>query len=170
MYNPECVRPDEAEGFLEDLRAELAAVAAHCVERQAGEKTPADFTSQGLTLADFEALLSERRWEAAAIDDMCRLTPMQAGLLFENVANARSRAYCVQLSFRVRGPLDPAAWMASWGDLSSRHCALRTTLVHAGVTAPWQVVWRERPPDRSVSPNGARTNWRAALTSSAMRS
>lgn len=150
MYNPECVRPDEAEGFLEDLRAELAAVAAHCVERQAGEKTPADFTSQGLALADFEALLSERRWEAAAIDDMCRLTPMQAGLLFENVANARSRAYCVQLSFRVRGPLDPAAWMASWGDLSSRHCALRTTLVHAGVTAPWQVVWRERPPERKI--------------------
>ena len=147
MFNPARLGRGEAEALLADFMSELSAVVVHCIAQRAGEKTPADFTSRGLALEEYGALLRARNWAAAAVEDVCRLTPMQAGLLFEATADPHSRAYCVQLSFPLRGRLDPEAWSQSWGDLSRRHSVLRTALVHQGVDDPWQVVLKDRPPE-----------------------
>jgi amino acid adenylation domain-containing protein/non-ribosomal peptide synthase protein (TIGR01720 family) len=140
-------RYDEAEieRLLAGWQAEVAAVAEFCAMRARPEKTPADFTSPALTLDAYEALLGSRGWNAGDVEDLCRLSPMQAGLLFQSLYEAGSDAYLVQMAYRLRGPIELARMAAAWEAVGRRHTILRTSVVHEGLDEPLQLVWRDRP-------------------------
>src|SRR5207237_624496 len=55
-----------------------------------------------------------------------------------------SRAYCIQVSYAIRGHLDLEAFRRSWQELSRRHALLRTAFIHDGVDRPLQVVFCDR--------------------------
>ncbi|HVU25270.1 MAG TPA: amino acid adenylation domain-containing protein [Opitutus sp.] len=132
------------EALLDDWRAEIETLVAHTTARAKDEKTPADFTSRVLTPPAYEALLRARGWEAADVEDVCRLSPMQAGLLFQSLFEKESRAYFVQMAYRLRGRIDTAQLEAAWRRVGRQHAILRTNFVHDGLDEPVQLVWRER--------------------------
>lgn len=132
------------EALLESWRAEIEMLVAHATSRVRAEKTPADFTSRLLTLPAYEAMLRARGWSAADVEDVCRLSPMQAGLLFQSLFEKDSRAYFVQMAYRLRGRIDTARLETAWRQIGRQHAILRTNFVHDGLEEPLQLVWRER--------------------------
>jgi amino acid adenylation domain-containing protein/non-ribosomal peptide synthase protein (TIGR01720 family) len=143
-YPPERDATGAMTRLLAGWAGELETVIAHCAGRRTEEKTPADFTSRLFTLPGYEAFLRARNWPAHAVEDVCRLSPLQAGLLFESVFDGASPAYCVQMSYRLRGRLAPDPWVRAWHELAQRHSTLRANFIHAGVDEPFQIVWKER--------------------------
>lgn len=130
--------------LLEDWHIEIEATVAHTTTRARAEKTPADFTSRALTLAAYAALLRQRGWGAADVEDVCRLSPMQAGLLFQSLFEKDSRAYFVQMAYRLRGRIDATRLEDAWRHVGRQHAILRTNFVHDRLEEPLQLVWREQ--------------------------
>ena len=150
LFHPGRHDPTAMERLLADWRSEIATVIAHCAARVEAEKTPADFTSRLFALPAYEAFLAVRNWRAADVDDVCRLSPMQAGLLFQTVFDSGSTAYFVQMAYRLRGRLDVETFAQAWRALGERHAILRTSFVHQGVDEPLQLVWKRRSPEVTV--------------------
>jgi amino acid adenylation domain-containing protein len=84
--------------------------------------------------------------ERPAIQDICPLTPMQAGLLFHALYDADSEAYFVQMDFRVLGDLRLDGFEAGWEWLCRRHAVLRSVFMYEGLSHPVQVILKERRP------------------------
>jgi amino acid adenylation domain-containing protein len=83
------------------------------------------------------------------IQDIYPLTPFQEGLLYHDMlghdARAAQRPYFQQLTFRMSGPLDRAAFERSWAWLIARHDILRTVFRTGGADRPLQIVLKHRP-------------------------
>jgi amino acid adenylation domain-containing protein len=79
------------------------------------------------------------------IQDICPLTPMQEGFLFQSLYDRDSEAYFVQMSFRFKGELRPELFRQTWHMLCARHAVLRSIFVHEGLSRPAQVVLKQRP-------------------------
>ncbi len=133
------------QGLLDGWKRAIGEIVDHTTARTRGERTPADFTSRVFTLPAYEAMLQARGWAAAEVDDVCRLSPMQAGLLFESIFAAESRAYFVQMAYRLRGAIDAGRLEAAWRQIGRRHTILRTSIAHDRLDEPLQLVWRETP-------------------------
>ncbi len=147
-YDGERYRPETMAALLDDYQRQLKRLAVHCAGVRQGEKTPSDFTAADrFTLDDYDALLHERGWRAAEIEDIAPLSPMQEGMLYQSRLDPDSRAYCLQMSYRLRGPLDADALQNSWADLCQRHEILRTLFLPHGSAGPLQVVMKNRPPE-----------------------
>lgn len=76
------------------------------------------------------------------IEDIYRLSPMQAGILFHCLAAEGSPLYFEQYLTGFDGDFDPAALHRAWRDVVARHPALRTAFVWEGLQEPLQVVVR----------------------------
>lgn len=82
----------------------------------------------------------------SGIDDVADIYPMsptQAGMVFETLADTRPGMYVIQAVATLRGAVDPVALTTGVQLLVDRHPVLRTVLVWQGVGKPLQVV-RER--------------------------
>jgi acyl-CoA synthetase (AMP-forming)/AMP-acid ligase II/short-subunit dehydrogenase involved in D-alanine esterification of teichoic acids/acyl carrier protein len=77
------------------------------------------------------------------IEDMYPLTPMQRGLLFHSLSDARSAVYFQQEGFLIEGAFDAAAFLRAWEHVLMRHSLLRTAFVWEGLNEPVQVVLRQ---------------------------
>jgi len=77
------------------------------------------------------------------IEDIYRLSPMQAGILFHCLAAEGSPLYFEQYLTGFDGDFDPAALHRAWVDVVARHAALRTAFVWEGLQEPLQVVVRD---------------------------
>jgi amino acid adenylation domain-containing protein len=84
------------------------------------------------------------------VQDIYPLAPMQEGLLFQSLSQPESRAYFVQMTFDVEGPLDLDAFRRSWQLLFARHDILRTAFMHEEVSQPLQVVLEKREPPIAI--------------------
>jgi amino acid adenylation domain-containing protein len=65
---------------------------------------------------------------------------MQQGMLFHTVSAPDSDVYVQQLSCRLAGTLDVAAFAWAWEELARRHAVLRTAFAWHGLPEPLQVV------------------------------
>ena len=91
------------------------------------------------------------------VEDIYRLSPMQAGMLFHCLAAPGDSVYLEQYLAQLDGELDVPAFQRAWSHVVSRHPALRASFVWEGlkeplqavrcqVTLPWDVVdWSDRP-------------------------
>lgn len=77
------------------------------------------------------------------VQDFYPLTPMQQGMLFHTLSAPESGVYVEQLSCRLNGELDVAAFERAWQRTVERHTVLRTAFVTAGLKEPVQVVHRQ---------------------------
>ncbi|SCE99896.1 amino acid adenylation domain-containing protein [Micromonospora viridifaciens] len=83
--------------------------------------------------------------EHDGIEDVYELSPIQEGLLFHNLYSPGSGIYLEQVTMRMRGALDVAAYQAAWQAIVDRHAVLRTGFHWEGVDKALQVVHRDVP-------------------------
>src|SRR5262245_58159756 len=84
---------------------------------------------------------------ASSIEDICPLSPLQEGFLFQSLYDPAPDAYFVQMNFRFRGELQPESFRDAWLMLAARHGVLRSAFLHEGLSRPAQVVLKQRPPE-----------------------
>jgi len=77
------------------------------------------------------------------VELISELSPMQQAMLFASLYAPGSGVYVVQLSLRLTGRLDVAAFERAWRRVVDRHDALRTGFHWEGLEKPMQVVERE---------------------------
>jgi hypothetical protein len=71
------------------------------------------------------------------------LSPMQQAMLFHSLLAPGSGVYVIQMSLRLAGPLDVAAFEQAWRRVIERHAILRTAFFWEGMEKPLQVVYRQ---------------------------
>lgn len=77
------------------------------------------------------------------IEDIYPLSPMQQGMLFHSLYAPKSGMYVEQLSLKLHGNLDIAAFKLAWQEVLNRHSVLRTAFVWENLEKPLQVVGRQ---------------------------
>jgi amino acid adenylation domain-containing protein len=97
------------------------------------------------------------------VSDYYPLSPMQQGMLFHSLLAPESGVYVEQMSARLTGELDPAAFERAWQQAAERHTILRTAFLGEGFKEPIQVVhrhvdlrvaaedWRALPPETAAA-------------------
>ncbi|HEY2736964.1 MAG TPA: amino acid adenylation domain-containing protein, partial [Thermoanaerobaculia bacterium] len=127
--------------FQNQTVAELAAVARAAEP----DLTPSDVPEARVSRQELDRLLaglgvlSERRQE---IETVYELSPMQQAMLFHSLYAPGSGVYVVQISLRLSGRLDTAAFLRAWQRVVERHAVLRTGFAWEGLEKPLQVVYR----------------------------
>ncbi len=77
----------------------------------------------------------------ARIETVVPLTPLQRGLVFASLNASGDDPYVVQLTARIDGDLDPAAFAHAWNVITQAHAVLRTAFVTKGQREPVQAVF-----------------------------
>src|ERR1041384_1909151 len=80
------------------------------------------------------------RMKLKNVEDIYPLSPLQQGLLFHSQCAPDSGMYCEQLTGRINGPLDVAAFKRAWDAVVQRHSILRTCFVWESLDQPLHVV------------------------------
>ncbi len=116
----------------------LRQIVAHCADPDAGGCTPSDFPLATLSQTQLDALLGTGR----DVEDVYRLTPLQAGMVFHSLLDPAAAAYVGQTQLRITGISDPRAWGTAWQRVVDRAPLLRTAIAWEGIDEPVQVVHR----------------------------
>jgi len=119
-----------------DVLAALREITAHCAEPAAGGGTPSDFPLVSADQAELDRIVGDGR----NVEDVCPLTPMQAGMLFHSLSEPGT--YLEQVCFTLTGVEDTAALERAWRRTVEEIPALRTAVRWAGLREPVQVVHR----------------------------
>ncbi|MED4804369.1 non-ribosomal peptide synthetase [Bacillus atrophaeus] len=82
--------------------------------------------------------------KANSIQDIYPLSYMQEGMLFHSLLHEDSRAYFEQAVFSIAGEVHSRFFQDSINALVARHDIFRTIFINQNVSAPQQVVLRER--------------------------
>ena len=101
----------------------LTALVRHAAQPGAGGRSPSDLALVDLTQGEIERLESHYR----RIEDILPLSPLQEGLLFHALYDARGPdVYTVQLELELEGALDAggAGGLAAGGDRAAREPAV----------------------------------------------
>jgi amino acid adenylation domain-containing protein/non-ribosomal peptide synthase protein (TIGR01720 family) len=118
----------------EDMVTALRGIIVHCVQPDAGGRTPSDFPLARLTQADVDRLVGR------GVEDVYPLTPMQAGMVFHGLSQADDGVYLQQVSFVLDGVTDSRALGAAWQHVVDRTPILRSTVAWDGLAEPVQLV------------------------------
>ncbi|MEV0644079.1 amino acid adenylation domain-containing protein [Phytomonospora sp. NPDC050363] len=118
-------------GLFEDAVRELAADGG-------GGPAAEDFPLAGLARDGFDIL--DATHDLTGVTDVYRLSPLQAGMLFQTAAQPERGDYVEQFVYTVEGELDPAALREACALAVARHPALRTSFAWRGLPHPVQLV------------------------------
>nr|AAM47273.1 peptide synthetase ScpsB [Saccharothrix mutabilis subsp. capreolus] len=129
----------------ERVVAALREIVAHCAEPGAGGRTPSDFPLARLTQEQVD------RIAGPDVEDVYRLTPLQAGMVFHSLVEPG--AYVDRVRLVLDGVTDPDALRRAWQRVVDRTPVLRTSIVWDGLAEPVQVVHRDvaLPADGEIS-------------------
>jgi len=78
-----------------------------------------------------------------SVESIYPLTPLQQGLLFHSLLTPHNGVYVVQVSCRLRGPLNLRAFEHAWLKIIERHAVFRTFFIWENIEKPVQVVQRQ---------------------------
>ena len=100
--------------------------------------------------------------DRANIQNIYRLTPLQAGMYFHSESDPASAAYVEQWSMRVHGDVRPDLVRSTWNDLFARHEIFRSVFTPGDGKQPLQVILRTREvefatDDFSLTPQAEQT-------------
>jgi amino acid adenylation domain-containing protein/thioester reductase-like protein/non-ribosomal peptide synthase protein (TIGR01720 family) len=109
--------------------------------------SPSDFPLAGIGQTELDRLVVSA---GGPIEDLYPLSPVQQGMLYHTLSASEAGTYYEQVSWTIRGELEPAAMQRAWAWVTARHPILRTAFAWEGVPQPLQVVragvepvWRE---------------------------
>ncbi|HEX6355904.1 non-ribosomal peptide synthase/polyketide synthase [Actinophytocola sp.] len=123
----------------EQMRQALLEIVDHCAHPGAGGRTPSDFPLATLDQSTVDRLVGNGK----AVEDICPLTPLQAGMVFHSLMDATSGAYFDQARLRLTGVSDPRALGAAWQRVVDRTPVLRGSVVWEGVDEPLLLIHRQ---------------------------
>ena len=129
------------QGVIDRFLGALRALIAHCRTAEAGF-TPSDFPEARVSREDLDRLLARLGGRQRDIETLCELSPMQQALLFHSLYSLGSGVYMMQISLRLSGRLDVAAFLRSWQRAIERHGLLRTGFSWEKLEKPLQVVYQ----------------------------
>ncbi|MDO9103414.1 MAG: amino acid adenylation domain-containing protein [Methylovulum sp.] len=92
------------------------------------------------------------------LKDLCPLTPMQEGMLYQSLLDGNSTAYHEQLCFTLAGALNPELYRQSWELLVARHEVLRSVFIVNKTQQPLQAVLHHTPAFFTVEDWAGRTD------------
>jgi amino acid adenylation domain-containing protein len=84
------------------------------------------------------------------LQDLYPLSPLQEGMLYEALRNPHTTTHFEQITWHLRGAVDPDIFRRAWQLLAERHPVLRTVIVAEKASRPVQVVLRDLVPDLHV--------------------
>ncbi|WPO00380.1 non-ribosomal peptide synthetase [Pseudomonas sp. MUP55] len=117
---------------------ELQALIDHCCESANQGVTPSDFPLARLS----QRQLDDLALNAAEVEDLYPLSPMQQGMLFQSLYGEGSGDYINQMRIDVQG-LDVSRFHQAWQAAVERHEILRSGFVwQAELEQPLQVVYK----------------------------
>ncbi|HLP44714.1 MAG TPA: amino acid adenylation domain-containing protein, partial [Candidatus Kapabacteria bacterium] len=79
------------------------------------------------------------------IENILSLTPLQEGMLFHHLKDARSGLYFEQLSLGISGEIDPILFEKAWNIVTKTNEMLRTVFRWEKVEKPSQIILKEHP-------------------------
>jgi len=146
-FSENIYRRATVEELAESYLASLRALITHCQSREATGYTPSDFPDAELTQKELDLLVARIGDEDPGtgrdnLEEVYALSPMQEAMLFQTLFDPSSDAYYRQISFRLHGRLDAAAFRSAWGQAVEHHATLRTSFFWEGLGSPVQVVRR----------------------------
>ncbi|WP_028595417.1 non-ribosomal peptide synthetase [Paenibacillus assamensis] len=139
-YNKEEYEESTMQRFADFYTRRLEQLIDHCIAKETPEKTPSDYGSSLLSIAELE--LIEQRYPD--MEQVYPLSPMQSGLLFHSMMNSESAAYFEQFSFVLKGKLDFEKFEQSFNEVLRRHDIFRTAFMYEGIAVPHQIVRRHQ--------------------------
>jgi amino acid adenylation domain-containing protein/non-ribosomal peptide synthase protein (TIGR01720 family) len=143
----------------EEMVTALREIVEHCARPGAGGRTPSDFPLAALDQTTVDRLVGDGR----AVEDVCPLTPMQAGMVFHSLVDGAAGAYVNQVQLTLSGIQHPAVLGAAWQRVVDRTPALRGRVVWQGLDRPLLLVqpsvtvpvayhdWTGLPADRRLA-------------------
>src|SRR5262245_37041322 len=164
-WAPALVTRGQVQDLAERWFGALEALVRHTEAAGAGGRSPSDLPLVSLSQAEIEGL--ER--EYPQLEDVLPLSPLQEGLLFHALYDARAPdVYTVQLELGLEGALDDEALEAAVAALLARHASLRAGFRHETLSRPVQVILpkvipRWRRIDLSLLDEGSRAERLACL-------
>ncbi len=121
----------------------LGAVAEPAVAPEPEPEAPAEPAGFPLSGLDEESL--GRVTHGREVEDVYRLSPLQAGMLVESLAADGPDPYFRQWAWDLSGALDVGVFGRAWQHVVDRHPILRTHFAWEGLSHPVQVVSRAFP-------------------------
>jgi amino acid adenylation domain-containing protein/non-ribosomal peptide synthase protein (TIGR01720 family) len=141
-YSKKQYKPETVETLIKNYQKTLNEVIAHCINKNERERSPSDFTYKKLSIPEIDALTREYE-----IEDIYTLSPMQEGMLFHSLEDVSSASYLEQVSYRLKGELDPLLVEKTLNELFKRHDILRTFFIYDKYERPLQIVLEDRRVD-----------------------
>ncbi|WP_027388226.1 non-ribosomal peptide synthetase [Chryseobacterium gregarium] len=137
-YSTKVFKESTIENLLSAYQAHLEAVVKES-EDSSVILTPSDLTYKGLSFNTIAEISNGHE-----IEDIYELSPMQQGLYFHWLVNAKGSAYFVQTSYRVKSTnLDLSLVEKAFGMLLNRYTILRTSFENRYGEVPLQVVHKK---------------------------
>ncbi|MBN3724640.1 non-ribosomal peptide synthetase [Burkholderia sp. Ac-20379] len=122
-YSGERFEASTVDRLLAAYVGELEALIAYCTCGAAGV-SPSDFPLAALTQSEIDRL----PMQAALIEDIYPLSPMQAGMLFHSLLAPAGSTYLNQMRIDIGG-CDVDRFVAAWEAATRHHAILRTAFV-----------------------------------------
>ena len=118
-------------------------------------ETASDLGENEWSPEEFEAVMAKFADRGETIQRIYPLTPMQEGMLLEHVTHPESRAYRLIDIYECARPLDEGLLRHVIDMLAQKHEALRTAIIHKGVSRFRQAIVDRRIPLTVVDLTGS---------------
>lgn len=128
-------KPTTIQAWLNQCQENLQDLINHCQTPGVGRKSPADYPLAPIDDASLQRLLNQCPQDVK----LAALSPLQQGLLFHALYDQKD-TYFEQVSVRLRGPLNKAAFQDAWKTVVARHEIMRTAFHWDGLPEPLQVI------------------------------
>ena len=140
-YNSARFTGEQAQAFASSVLQHLTALSGF-LNAQAGElqRTASDLGETEWSPEEFEGITARFAERGETLRRIYPLTPMQEGMLLEHVTHPESRAYRLIDIYECARPLDERLLRRAVDELGRRHEALRTAIIHKGVSRFRQAV------------------------------
>ncbi|MCL2163373.1 MAG: amino acid adenylation domain-containing protein [Oscillospiraceae bacterium] len=140
LYRKDRIAHEEAKRFGEVYLETLKGVIDICAGQAEAVKTSSDYwlDDERLAQAELEEILG------ADVEKIYGLTPLQEGMLYQNLLNESSTEFIIQLALQYRGLLEIEIVRQSLDLLSVKHEALRTAFITTKAGHSWQTILRDR--------------------------
>ncbi|WP_369814323.1 amino acid adenylation domain-containing protein, partial [Lysinibacillus sp. FJAT-14745] len=142
-YNRSKFSAETIEKLAELYQSCLVEIIEYCIGQEKSLKTASDYSAPELTSADI-ASLSNRYGGQDEIVDIYSLVPLQEGMLYHHLINGESSEYFVQNVFDVNSSLNEQTIQRALKFLVLKHAVLRTAVVYEKLSAPRQVILKNR--------------------------
>ncbi|MFK8101670.1 MAG: amino acid adenylation domain-containing protein, partial [Saprospiraceae bacterium] len=137
VYEAETVA-DLAAKYLGNLKV----IIEHCETQKLPQPTPTDFgLAPEVSYQALDQFLAKHNDEFAPIADMARLSPLQQGMLFHHLYDAKDTAYLEQFIFHIDNGFSLPAFEATWEYLLAQYSVLRTAVFGEALNIPVQCVY-----------------------------